>query len=214
MSSRNQNLAELLARGTRNAAEAGPMVTPQQVEESASVAPPTAKAPRKAPKKKAPAKRVESMTTGDDPAAAPAQKAPASSTDEGRMVRAATLVPTELHREISARRDGTFGQLITWSCLDFPEQIIADILESLRSDSGVSRAPRALRSATPKNVTRQIAPTFLPAENTAVLELLERVRQEAADADVDPARIKKITRTVLHVVALRRWAQEHPPTDD
>lgn len=212
MSSRNQNLAELLARGTKSATEAGPMVTPGRGETSGP-APAAKDAPRKAAKKRTAAKPAQAASTGEDPAGVPAGSAPAPK-DEGRMVRAATLVPTELHREISARRDGTFGQLITWSCLDFPEQIIADVLGSLQSAGGVSRAPRALRSAAPKDVTRQIAPTFLPAENAAVLDLLERIKQEAAAADVDPSRVKKITRTVLHVAALRRWAQEHPPTDD
>lgn len=211
MSSRSQNLADLLARGTKSATEAGPMVTPGR--DDAPESSPAAEGPSKTPKKRTAAKPAQAASSGDDAIGATAPSTPAPK-DEGRMVRAATLVPTELHREISARRDGTFGQLITWSCLDFPEQITADVLGSLQSAGGVSRAPRAPRSAAPKDVTRQIAPTFLPAENAAVLELLERIKQEAADADVEPARIKKITRTVLHVAALRRWAQEHPPTDD
>lgn len=194
--SRQQNLANLLARGTANAAQAGPMVT----TDTEPATKPTQTTPRKAPKKAAPKPDKTSPKTSADDVA------------DGPMVRAASLIPADLHKEISERADGTFGQLITWSCIDFPDQIVEDVLTSLGAGAQVSRAPRINRGAAPKSNTRQIAPTFLPNENAIVLDLLEQIKQSAADAGVDPGTAKRITRTVLHAAALRRWATEHPQT--
>lgn len=183
---RQKDLSALLGRGVQQASEGEPLVTPPTPQPATPPAPrPTAKA-------------------SSTPAPTPAH--------EEKSVRAATLVPRDLYKQIKANHahEGTFGQLITWACLDHPDEIASEILDSLQP-SGVSRAPRVFGGAATTSTRTQIGPVFQPEEDRVVRELIERIRTEVID-DLGPASGPEVTRTRVHIAALRAWATHHDPT--
>lgn len=200
--SRKIDLTQSLSQAAERARDAGPLVEqPQQAP---------AKQAKRTPARKqgaAPTGKTKTSQSSSKPAttaAAPKMASPSSvPPSEGSAVRRATLIPVELYRTIKKdyARTGTFGQLITWACMDYPSEISDAILQELTGPRRISRVPRTIGTTEGHPETTQIAPRFLPAENGVVTALLEQIKGRLSDTDgADPS---KVTRTVLHVEALR-----------
>lgn len=189
---RQKDLSALLGRGVEQASKGEPLVSaptpPAAVPESATPEP----APRSAPSKGA-------ATSG-------------AVTSEAKPIRAATLVPRDLYKQIKAghAHQGTFGQLITWACMDYPDEISAEVHKSLQP-AGVSRAPRVFGGAATASTRTQIGPVFLPEEDAVVRDLMEQIRASVIGELGAPSGLE-VTRTRVHIAALRAWATHHDPS--
>lgn len=188
------DLSKSLAQAQKGAEEAGPLLASPASGTAAEE-----KAPAPAPAKKTAAKKAPARPAETQPTARPGR-------DE-HITRAATIVPVDLYKILTTRHahEGSFGQLITWACEDYAEDVVAEALRLAAPPRQISRVPRGVGANRGRVETRQIAPRFLPEENALVEELLETIRDRAAQAN-PPIDQKKVTRSKLNVAALRVWS--------
>lgn len=208
---RRIDLQQSLTAATQKARDAGPLVNQSKTVSSA---------PKKAPVKPKKTAGTPTRETNQPTAAVveerpAAQQQPTSSPrvrSDGGVVRRATLIPVSLYEQIKSdyAQAGTFGQLITWACMDYPGQITEVIVQEMTGPRRISRVPRQIGTTEGHLQTKQIAPRFLPEENSVVTALLEQIRDQVVNVDetADPS---KVTRTVLHVEALRAFTRYADP---
>ena len=119
-----------------------------------------------------------------------------SSVEASRVVQAgfsvvAARIPTPLWQSVmdgplGGRERPSYAQLISWTCLDHPDEVIAQIRASLVPD----RTPRGRRLATPVNT---ITVRFRQDELAAFDELIERASTQG----------QRVTRTAGIIAALQ-----------